>query len=73
MLRSLIGLMEDKSDAEAASPLLPSVEDHVAVGSFIALESLTVTGSLTRTIDRVGSRDSNTTIYELFKIFAADP
>jgi hypothetical protein len=54
MLRCLIGLMEDKSDAEAASPLLPLIEDHAATGAFIALRSLTVTGSLTRTIDRVG-------------------
>jgi hypothetical protein len=65
--------MEDKSDDEAASPSLLSVENHTATGSFIALGSTTVTGSLMRTIDRVGPRDSNTTIYELFKIFAADP
>jgi len=54
MLRCLIGLMEDKSDAEAASPSLPLIEDHATTGAFIALGSLTVTDSLTRTIDRVG-------------------
>ena len=73
MLRYPIGLMEDESDAEAASPSLISVENHTDTGSFIALGSLTVTCSFMRTIDRVGPRDSNTTIYELFKIFAADP
>jgi hypothetical protein len=30
--------MEDKSDAEAASPLLPLIEDHAATGAFIAQE-----------------------------------